>query len=151
MQTLLQRRRRFRPIKPAGDAEFENAFKTARVSKCHLARYYLSALENQSKGTGHPELVPNKNVNAVNLEHVLPENPQGEWPGLSSDVCAAYYRRIGNMALLAAVSNSKIGNLGFAKRKPTLVSSSFQLTKQIGLGSSWGPGEIEKRQAELAK
>lgn len=133
------------------DTEFENAFKAARVSKSHLARYDLIALENHSKGAGHPELVPNKNVNDVNLEHVLPENPQSEWPGLSSEICAAYYRRIGNMALLGAVSNSKIGNLAFSKKKPTLASSGFQLTKQIALGAKWGPDEIEKRQIELAK
>jgi hypothetical protein len=133
------------------DAEFENAFKTARVSKSHLARYYLIALENRSKGQGHPELVPNSNVSAVNLEHVLPENPGTEWPGLKAEVCAAYYRRIGNMALLGAVANSKIGNLAFSRKKPTLAASAFELTKQVAAEKGWGPDEIEKRQVALAK
>jgi uncharacterized protein with ParB-like and HNH nuclease domain len=132
------------------DTVFENAFKTARVSKSHLARYYLIALENHSGGSGSPELVPNSNVNEVNLEHVLPENPKGEWPGLSADTCEAYYRRIGNMALLSTTKNSKIGNLAFDKKKPTLHASGFQLTKQIAAEAEWGPAEIEKRQSELA-
>src|SRR6266852_1610187 len=40
------------------DPEFEAAFATARVSRPHLARYYLRALEKTAKGISQPEYAP---------------------------------------------------------------------------------------------
>jgi hypothetical protein len=67
------------------DALFEANFAEARVSANFLARYYLRALEQKAQGNPEPEWVPSDEENAINLEHVLPENPQSEWPDIPSD------------------------------------------------------------------
>ena len=58
------------------DARFEAEFAVATVSKPILARYYLMALERQARGESQPEFIPNPNEEQINLEHILPQNPQ---------------------------------------------------------------------------
>ena len=100
------------PVIPA-DALFREAFATASVNKNSLARYYLRALEMKHKGSAEPEWVPNDNASDVNLEHVLPENPGENWPKMPSDLAAALYTRLGNLALLQTAKNSDLGNKSF--------------------------------------
>ncbi len=132
------------------DAVFESAFASARVSKAHLARYYLRALEQQVRGTSEPELVPNDNEEEINLEHILPENPSSVW-NINPDMAEAYYRRIGNMALLKARSNSTIGNSGFPDKIPVLQASDYILTREIAQYSKWDDSTISERQQRLAE
>jgi hypothetical protein len=84
------------------------------------------------------------------LEHVLPENPGKNWPDIEAAIHSTYYRRLGNMALLAATLNRDIGNDPFAEKKKVLASSDYQLTKEIASQVSWRPSEIEDRQQRLA-
>ena len=133
------------------DEVFRTGFKSARISKSFLARYFLASLERFARGEANSELVPNSAVTAVNLEHVLPETPGDEWKGLSPDVAGAYSRRIGNLVLLSSKKNSELGNQGFAAKKAVLFASEFLLTKQVGAQDSWGPAEIEARQTALAE
>ncbi|MEJ7759561.1 MAG: hypothetical protein WKF55_08190 [Gemmatimonadaceae bacterium] len=60
------------------DALFMTAFAEARVSANNLARYYLRALELQIKEEKEPSYVPDNEETVITLEHVLPENPQGD-------------------------------------------------------------------------
>lgn len=133
------------------DAAFEAAFADARVSQAGLAKYYLRALELHVKGDTEPELVPNSDGKVLNLEHVLPENPNSNWPELIPEVAEAHYRRLGNMVLLQAKKNSQIGNKSFAEKRPVLAASSLVLTSQVGKKKKWGVVEISARQRELAK
>jgi len=136
------------------DHDFREAFKTATVSKEYLARYYLRVLENQYKGILEPELLPNANEEVVNLEHILPENPDyGEdgWEYIEPEIVKAYYKRIGNMALLRNKINSKIGNKGIKIKAPYYQDSSFELTKALGKEQTWDIGKIEERQKMLAE
>lgn len=132
------------------DTEFSAAFAVARVSKAHLARYYLRVLERQSIGEKQPELVPNPNSDEVNLEHVLPQNPSAAWTNVKPEDAEAFYNRIGNLCLLQQKLNSEIGNKGFDEKKIELSKSGFTLTKSIGDSATWAPTDIEKRQATLA-
>jgi hypothetical protein len=133
------------------DALFEAAFAEARVSQNYLARYYLRSLELSAKLDPEPELVPNEEQ-VINLEHVLPENPDaGEWPGIDPETAEAYYRRIGNMVLLQATRNSIIGNSSFAKKKEVLKDSAFILTAQVADYAAWGLEQIVTRQKLLAR
>ncbi len=104
------------------DPQFESHFETAAVSKSYLARYYLRALELQAKGEPEPELVPNTDEEAINLEHVLPQSPPPTW-GIDPDTIRTYARRIGNLVLLQLGSNSSISNEAFSVKQPTLPSS----------------------------
>lgn len=133
------------------DEVFRTGFKSARIAKSFLARYLLASLERFARGEANCELVPNAEVSAVNLEHVLPETPGEEWKELSPEVAGAYSRRIGNLVLLSSKKNSELGNQGFAKKKATLAASEFLLTKRVGEEQDWGPAQIEARQADLAE
>ena len=133
------------------DATFRASFKSARSSKPFLARYYLSALERAAKGEKDCELIPNDDVTAVNLEHVLPENPGGNWSHVSEEIAAAYSRRLGNLALLRTKLNNEIGNDAFSVKRLHLAKSSFLLTSEIAKCQQWGPEQIEARQAALAE
>jgi hypothetical protein len=115
-----------------------------------LARYYLNALERQARGDENPELVPNPNEEEVNLEHVLPLSPGKDWGHIAPDLARANARRIGNMVLLRTSANSAAANAGYLKKRPILKESEYKLTSQAAKHASWGPEEIEQRQAALS-
>jgi len=133
------------------DVEFTEAFAGARVARPHLARYYLRAMELKVSG-GDPCMIPNPDTDVVSLEHVLPENPDASWK-IKPEVAEAFYKRIGNLALLSTPINNSVtvGNNGFTVKKPFLAASPFKLTKEIANYSDWGPDQISKRQAILAE
>ena len=133
------------------DALFETAFSEARVSKAFLARYYLRALELKRRGDLEPEFVPSDEEEVVNLEHVLPENPEGLWPGIDPETAAATYKRIGNMVILQVKKNSMIGNSPFSVKAKVLQKSGYRLTSEVASYKSWGVPEINDRQGKLAK
>jgi len=132
------------------DATFEAAFADARVSQSNLARYYLRAMEMRCANLVEPELVPNEDPASITLEHVLPVNPGGNWPGIDPADADAYYRRIGNLVLLTASKNVAIGNLSFADKKDHLAKSAYILTSEVGKKPTWGIAEIKERQKKLA-
>jgi hypothetical protein len=132
------------------DALFQTAFAEARVSHAYLARYYLRALEMRRKGDPEPEFVPMDDEQVVNLEHIVPANPQSSWPGVDPDTASAYYKRLGNMVLLQAKKNSMTGNSSFAEKKEHLKTSTFLLTSEVADYDSWGIKEINERQHGLA-
>jgi hypothetical protein len=133
------------------DAQFKAAFGVARVSKNSLARYYLRALELKAKNDPAPDLIPNDDPLVVNLEHVLPEHPSSGWGHIAPEIASAFYKRIGNMALLKATSNSIIGNNSFEDKKIVLGQSGLVLTREIASQLFWGPDEINRRQEKLAE
>jgi hypothetical protein len=133
------------------DTEFKEAFRNALVSKANLARYYLRVLESQAKGGQDQALTPNDNEQVVNLEHILPQNPSPDWGSLDPEAVGSYYNRIGNLALLKTAINSSIGNTGFLAKMPYYQDSPFQLTTELTQYTTWGPAEIDDRQAKLAE
>lgn len=132
------------------DAEFEEAFANARVSRQHLARYYLRALEKTMKNDPHPEYVANEDVNDINLEHILPLNPNSNWK-IKAEEAEAARRLLGNMALLRADTNKDLGNESFERKKQEYASSGYHKTRQIAEHAEWGLAQVKARQAELAK
>ena len=133
------------------DALFEEEFTRARVSQPRLARYYLRALEQGRAGEAEPEWLPNTDEQVINLEHILPEHPQTNWPEIEEDVARAYWRRLGNMAILQAAENTEIGNAPFSDKKKAFKKSGYAFTHSISDYDAWGVTEIEGRQKALAK
>ncbi|HEX4962664.1 MAG TPA: DUF262 domain-containing protein [Thermoanaerobaculia bacterium] len=133
------------------DKAFESAFATASVAQAYLARYYLRALEKQAQGQAQPELVPNANEEEINLEHVLPLKPEGNWPEFDEDTARAVQRRIGNLVLLKQKLNASLKSAPFNKKRVALASSQYALTKEVGKISKWGAAAIATRQQRLAK
>ncbi|MEA2691633.1 MAG: hypothetical protein QOJ16_1020, partial [Acidobacteriota bacterium] len=139
-----------REVSP-NNAEFQEAFSRATVSQGHLARYYLRMLEIEAGGEKEPQHVPNQDERVITLEHVLPESPGKEWR-LDPDLMQAYYRRIGNLALLPKTPNELAGNEGYRSTKRAILKrSNFKLTFTIAENEEWGFAQIDKRQKELAE
>jgi Protein of unknown function (DUF1524) len=150
IKTAEQLKNALTDILPA-DGLFEAAFAEARISQGFLARYLLRALQLKANDDKAPENVPNDEENIVNLEHVLPENPNGNWKHVDSETVAALHKRLGNMVLLQAKANTMIGNSSFIEKKKVLKSSSYSLTQAVAKYDQWGAKEIKERQAKLAK
>ena len=119
------------------DGRFLAAFETATVSNRRLARYYLRSMELSAKGEREPWHIPNDDRSEINLEHVLPERPEGNWPKFSEDEVRLYYKRIGNLCLLRARDNSAAKSAGFAIKAPIYANSPYELTKQIAEATDW--------------
>ncbi len=131
------------------DATFSLAFRNLTVANHRLARYYLRKLETAYHDEEEPEWIPNDDT-VITLEHVLPEKPGTNWPNFEPAIHSAYYKRLGNLALLAATINRDIGNDSFEEKRQFFASSGYQLTREIADENAWTPSEIEKRQASLS-
>ena len=132
------------------DTQFKEAFKTTTVSKQYLARYYLMTLEKAAKGEENPELIPNADTSAVNLEHVLPKTPDASW-NFDADSHRAFLKRLGNLAIMKTKLNSDVGNSSFESKKALYGDSAFELTKEIATYDEWTTENINTRQERLAE
>ena len=131
--------------------EFRQAFQAARVSKARLARYYLRSLEMVASNESEPWFVPVQDTLIVNLEHVLPKKPEGNWPQFTDDEAAMYINRLGNQVLMRAGDNSNLRSASFAAKRPIYSQSPYKLTSEVGQKSNWCPPAITDRQSRLAE
>jgi hypothetical protein len=130
------------------DTVFESSFSTVRVSKAHLARYYLHALEIEKRGKDS-DMVP---ASDLTLEHILPERPAaGTWPNFSEEDKEDYVKRLGNMVLLTGKLNSKLRNAPFSEKRKRYKDYDLILTREVSELENWSKTTIDKRQKELAK
>lgn len=149
VQTAPELERSIRSIIPS-DQQFQEAFEVATVSQAKFARYYLRSLEMVVKDEPDPWLIPNDDAEVINLEHVLPLKPEGEWSHFSADDVKAYSKRLGNMALLKAKANSTLRSAGFETKKAAFAGSPYATTDMIGSVRDWTINEITARQKYLA-
>ncbi len=134
------------------DETFNAAFATAKVSKSHLARYFLRSIEQKVKDEPEPEHVVNDDQNILTLEHILPESPGQNWVGIDDEMAATLHRRLGNMVLLRASANSTVGNANFTEKKIAYkASSTLETTKQVLKYPKWDKDGIDDRQKAMAK
>ncbi|MDE2902430.1 MAG: DUF262 domain-containing HNH endonuclease family protein [Chloroflexota bacterium] len=133
------------------DEEFRLAFESARVSNVSLARYYLRSLETAAKNEAEPWFMPTDDGTVINLEHVLPKRPQGNWPQFNDDEVRLYGRRIGNLALMRATDNSTIRSAPFPDKLPLYAQSPYVLTSDIANHRQWTVKAIAQRQTQLAQ
>ena len=146
----------FRTLKPIypSDEDFERAFATKVIRDSQKARYLLSTIEEYEQG-GVKKV--SDDTRRVNIEHVLPRNPTGEWKdtidSIGKDNLEDYIYRLGNIALVSSSVNRAVGSKGFEDKKVLLFSKeeSFSFTKIIAEYSSWLKNDIEDRQNKLAK
>jgi len=132
------------------DAEFKTEFETARVSASRLSRYYLRSLEMSAKGEREPWFMPTDDRSIINLEHVLPKKPQGNWPQFTTEEAAVWINRLGNQALMRASDNSDLQSGGFVAKKNVYKDSPYILTSQIADLGEWDAAAIAARQISLA-
>lgn len=134
-----------------GDEEFRAAFESARVTKQQLARYYLRSLEMAAKDEPEPWFVPIADRTVINLEHILPKKPEGNWPQFRDDEVNLYVSRLGNQALMRASENSDLRSAEFADKKVVYADSPYLLTSQIADLDDWSAAMISARQLTLAQ
>ena len=133
------------------DGRFTAAFEQATVSNRKLARYYLRSLELQAENEDVAWYIPNDDKGIINLEHVLPQHPEGNWPQFSDDELKSYHRRIGNLCLMAASDNSAANSNDFESKREVYSRSPYQLTRELAEYSEWTAEVIAERQARLAQ
>ena len=132
------------------DAEFEAAFATARVSRAHLARYYLRSIDKLTKDDPQPEFLANEDAEQITLDHVLPQTPSNEW-NVNEDEAEVVQKMLGNLVLLRANQNRNLGNASFSKRKAVYSESGYFVTRMVADYDHWGAKEIRERQERLAE
>jgi hypothetical protein len=132
------------------DVVFRAAFETVVVTKPVIARYYLRVLEEVANGDTNPPLVTSERATAVNLEHILPQNPSGEWSHIEAETAKAFYNRLGNLTLMRAKRNADVQNFAFASKITEYAKEPFLLTKEVSKQSEWNESQIEKRQQRLS-
>ena len=139
------------------NATFMSAFEVASVTKERLARYYLRAIESakRKKESDSPELEPVRNTDRVNLEHILPENPDPRHWNQKPDEIQQLCHKIGNLTLMGKKANEKAANDSFKAKKVAYKNSVLKITQQIAVDfadtDDWDSVTIAKRQSELAK
>jgi hypothetical protein len=132
------------------DAEFVEGMRRARVTKKHLARYYLRALELSKTGAPDADLGGIlEDTSVFNLEHVIPLTPNEKWQ-LPEEIVQGYSKRLGNMTLLDPGVNVDIGNKAFDEKVVVYKASPLRITQEIAKNNAWGPDEIDARQAVMA-
>ncbi|MXZ82727.1 MAG: DUF1524 domain-containing protein [Synechococcus sp. SB0666_bin_14] len=132
------------------NTEFSQSFAIARVSNAKLTRYYLRSLKLAAVNVDQPWHIPNDNSDEINLEHVLPERTEGNWPQFSEDERRQYCKRIGNLCLLRSRDNSTLKSSPYRDKKPVYNNSEYKLTNQIAKMDEWTTSAIEERQRELS-
>lgn len=133
------------------DSVFRIEFETARVSKAQLARYYLRSLEMAAKDESEPWFIPMDDKSVINLEHILPKRPEGNWNEFNEEEADLFVNRLGNQALLRASNNSDLRSARFADKKKVYADSPYVLTSQIADLDAWEPSAVVGRQKVLAE
>lgn len=132
------------------DQQFRQAFEIVTISKASLARYYLRSLEMTAKGEPDPWFIPNDDRQTINLEHILPIKPNGNWENFDRELAETYVKRLGNLALLPAQSNSDLKSASFKEKKEIYKVAPYILTKGISEIPEWNYMQIIERQKHLA-
>ncbi len=129
--------------------EFETAFAVARVSKTYLARYYLRALDKTLKEDPQPEFVANEDKNTISLEHVMPMTPGPGWD-IDPDTAETSKKLLGNMVLMPAKKNARLGNAAFPIKRSAYEESAYEITREVSQYEDWTSATIRQRQAAMA-
>ncbi len=140
-----------RPVYP-GDGEFRTAFsnKTLRTSSSRnkkIARFILFRLEEHLSGKRF-----DFESAKYSIEHVLPENPDDGWEAFDDRQQEASTYRLGNMTLLEAALNRRIGNARFPEKCPVYGASEFSITRKLSQEyDMWTMDKVRSRQEWMAR
>ncbi|MEU4768566.1 HNH endonuclease family protein [Actinosynnema sp. NPDC023794] len=95
---------------------------------------------------------------ALTVEHVLPQNPGGEWLAVlaedagedesAEELHERLVHTLGNLTLTA--ENAKLSNHPFQRKQDLLSGSHLEMNRRIGEATRWGMSEILARADDLA-
>jgi len=116
-----------------------------------IIKYTLSKINN------HWEITKEKKIDFlnVNIEHILPINPDKEWNLTKKDI-SSYIDVLGNLTLLDKNINSKAGNKTIDKKISDLQISELKINQKLlefiaQNSNKWNKDVIFQRQKELAQ
>ncbi len=144
----------FQHLKPiyVTDEKFTRDFAGKEIEttgqRKRLAKFVLCALESDVSGKPC-----DYETDPGTIEHILPENPSGEWDAsFSPERQADFIYRIGNLTLLEANLNRLVGNGLLSEKRATYAGSAYGLTKYIvdNTPDDWTPTALNARQQQLA-
>ena len=99
---------------------------------------------------GHKEEI---NVENIQIEHVLPQNPNAEWIEMLTEEDKKnldhWINTYGNLTLTGY--NPELGNRGFESKIKIYEDSHIEMTKEICRETAWDIDAIKRRSASLAK
>lgn len=133
------------------DAVFKAAFagksfRTTNSRSKKVVRYILFEIERQRSGQDF-----DFESAAYSIEHILPENPSGEWNHIEEARQDQLIYRIGNMTLLETRRNRDLGNADYCSKRAIYAQSCFQMTMAIAEHyDTWDEAKIESRQKQMA-
>lgn len=148
--TLTQALTQLQAIYP-NDNVFYNLFsekqlKTTQTRNNKIVRYILLKMEQYTSGNSYE-----MDSDQFNVEHILPESPGDEWDAFADKDIESSVYRLGNMTLMNAADNRRIGNAGFETKKSAYESSTFAITKKVALDNNeWTVERIAGRQRWMA-
>lgn len=132
---------------PFRQAFAEKVLRTTSSRNRHVVRYILFCLERQLTGQEYDIDSPQ-----YTLEHVLPESPEGNWPGFTDEQAAEFVYRLGNLTIMEAKANRELGNADFDAKKTGYAQCPLELTKKIATeNTDWLPDRIAERQRWMAR
>lgn len=130
------------------DKDFKNDFSTVSIITTRnkkLVRYILFELENQISETNN-----DFEDNPGTIEHILPENSEGEWLiNFPSTIQESLVYRLGNYTLLEDDKNRACGRKNFNEKKIIYATSQYVMTQQI-VAHEWTVNTLEDRQTRMA-
>jgi hypothetical protein len=144
----------FEKLRPAylDDAKFEQDFALFSVDtsgqRRKLAKYILARLEADAANRAcDPDTDP------ATIEHILPENPGPGWEAFPEAYWADAVYRLGNLTLLEASANRRVGNSEYTAKRAEYAMSSYRLTQLVAehAPTEWTLEHLERRQRELAQ
>lgn len=127
------------------DEEFEKAFATVSITRGTVRAYILRELESDLMKSEELKAGPPKKVN---VDHIYPQKPPEERKWKDHD---DWVNRLGNLTLLSAGKNKGSKNDDFEKKRPVYAASRLKLNEAPAAEESWGPEQITRRQAALAR
>jgi len=142
-----------------GDDEFKEDFTRYLETRPSRARWILRELEIQKWINANPNIpiqnVPIADPDKVNLEHVMPKNPDQKWNAIIRDdkeIILECLHRLGNFCLLDKVNNRAQGAKSYQDKLTSYSVSQYYLTKELSDNyPEWNRVAIDKRQAAMAE
>lgn len=123
------------------------SIKTTQSRNAKIVRYILCRLEGRVSG-----VEPDSDSRDCSIEHILPESPAAGWEAFPDRDLEQFLYRLGNMVLLATSKNRDLGNRPYSEKRPALLESGLQITRELAERyAEWTPENLESHQRHLAK
>lgn len=124
----------------------EKVIRTTDSRNNRVVRIILCALEKHLSGNDI-----SVSSDAINIEHVLPQNAQDGWGGFSNEEADALVYRLGNMTLMRAGANRDIGNRPYAEKRALYEQSAIVITQRLAEhNADWTPDRLAAWQNWMA-